>query len=491
MGIKQGVVGGLVATVMLLAGCEGVGDGSAPDPGKANLQKLVGTKALGENKLYTCVAQLMQYTIGYTNDQGDEDFTNRARWTSLNRDVAIVTNRGDRVPGEFDANGDPLFYQFSGMILPKQAGTVTIEADAFGIKKSVTFTVSDPTSLRIDPVGYTIPDVTAIKVTQKSLQPLQMVATLEGLDVGIDSSLKGFVFDDPDDTVAKIQQDSSSGLFTVVPNETDKTGTLKARPQFIACDDTHPLVKDLAIDVTVKAADSLVVKREFDAPADNVLALDTNASPQLTSTEILRVFATFDGGAAEQEVSGQVIGLSSNAAVLLPLAFGQTTGLLALSTGTDSPPESAPVTVKYCIQKPKPADAPADYVRECFSPETAPESFVVRKATLQSIAVTPVDGVIPALDRLQYRAVATFAGGRQQDITRHVVWERDTAKADKLSIGTGTIQAGLAQSRKLVNTDTDAANGTPLEDRQVKIKASIKNTSTTTLSQEVTATISQ
>ncbi|PPE72214.1 hypothetical protein C3942_19085 [Solimonas fluminis] len=533
MGIKQGGIAAmLAASVLVLAGCDGVGDGSAPDPDTARIQKVGGTTAFGENKLFTCVPQQLLYSIGFSNG-GQENFNDRSRWESSNPSIAIVTNRGDPVdPAEFDEDGKPLVYTVSGLVLPRAPGDVVIKATALGrIQKEFPMTVKNPDgNFRIKATGYGDQAATAIKMSPNTIQQLQLVGTLEGYETDLASALSGMSFTDPDD------DDEAAANFVVVSGQAttivqavkDLTGKIPTRtvlPTLIACkgDDpalpaaTKALFADAKLDVTVAQPTGLLIQRELESPVNgNVLAVipdsTTTTATQSQTTEVLRTYATFaDVTGPAQDLSSQVLASSSKPEVITTSVFLTNTSggvslvptavrALATGTGTTTPQLSEDVTITYCQPEPVPDPRPTDYVSKCWEgkPTKATIVFKARKSTLTGIAVKPDDGdapVIEAYKSLQFRAVGTFDEGFQQDITRQVAWtvfaNDGTTSSTKVAIGgLNSVISGTAISAFQVNTDTDDSNGTPLQDRTVKIKATNERASTTK-TQTVTATISK
>lgn len=495
MRIKQGVIRSLVVGGMalaLLAGCEGVGDGNKPE--SVEIRKL--TRSFFPGKAFTCFGETLQL-VGTFNKGDLADFTSRATWTSSNKDVLFVSNRGDSVPAFLGGAATDVFL-VSGQVFPLMAGTATITGNAFGLVDVHEFTVADPTNIRVKAAEYAVADATSIKIAQGRQQELRLSATFDGHVFDNLANLAEWEFVTPNDDVATfIKVNGIPTNFILATNKTDGP-TLTARAKLPGCATSNPLLAGAQIDVSVATATGLLIQRELDNPVNgNVLAVNT-ATPLLTS-EILRVYATFDGNSdPAQNLSNQVLSSSSNTGVITPLAFNQSTGITALSTGTGTePPDlSEDVTLKYCQPEPIPDPVPSGYTSKCWDGQ--PEATIVfktRKSVLTDIAVTPVDGVIEALKTLQFRAVGTFEGGFQQDITRNVTWEAfandGTTKSTKVGIvSAGNVLAGLAAAPFLVNADTDDSNGTPLQDRTVKIKAT-NNGATTTKTQTVTATLSQ
>ncbi len=529
MGIKQGGIAAvLAAAVLVLAGCDGVGDGAAPDPKTARVDKRIGTASFGPTKIFTCVPQQLDFTMDFTNG-GRENFNERSTWTSSNRDIAVVTKSGAPVyPAENDPEtGQPLLYTVSGVVLPRAPGEVTLTADFKGVRKSITMTVQDPDSpFRIQAVEYGDPLTNSINMNHNTIQQLRLVGTLDGYETDLASALSEMSFDNPEQNEgAPVNFVSISGQATSIiqaVKDTTKTGTRTARAKLVACPDSNNFIKDTKLDVTVKAATGLLVRRELDTPVNgNVLAFipdSTSATTPLSqTTEVLRAYATFDGGSEpEQDLSTQVLASSSKPEIISVngLLIGSSgtgaivpTAIQARSTGTGTtPPQlSEDVTLSFCQVEPTPDPKPNDYVSKCWEgkPTAASIVFKARRSTLTDITVTPVDAEIEAFKRLQFRAVGSFDGGFQQDITRHVVWEAfandGTTRSTKVGIGSVTtvsnvtlpsLLGGTAISAFQVNTDTDDSNGTPLQDRTVKIKATNER-ATVTKTQTVTATLSK
>ncbi len=531
MGFKQGGIVGLVAmAAVALAGCDGVGDGAAPDPDTARVEKRIGTAVFGPTKLFTCVPQQIDFVMGFTNG-GEENFNDRSTWTSSNPDIAVVTQRRAPVyPAENDpVTGKPLVYTISGLVLPRATGEVTFTADFEGIRKSLTMTVVAPDGpFRIQASGYGDPEATSIKMTHNTIQQLKLVGSLDGYETDLVSALSELAFEDPEENEdSPLNFLAVSGQATTIvqaSKDTTKTASRRARAKLVACQDsnnltpaTEALIADAKIDVSLEAATGLLIQRELENPVnDNVLAVipdstTTNAT-QSQTTEVLRTYATFGGGSEPaQDLSTQVLASSSKpelitTAVILTNASGSLSSVptavraLATGTGTTTPQLSEPVTITYCQPEPAPSPLPTGYVSKCWEgkPTKATIVFQSRKSTLTGIAVKPDDTdspVIPALKDLQFRAVGSFDGGFQQDITRQVTWEAfgndGTTRSTKVGIGgLNSLISGKAISPFLVNTDTDDSNGTPAQDLTVKIKATNER-ATGTKTQTVTAKLSQ
>ncbi len=526
MGIKQGGIAAvLAASVLVLAGCDGVGNGSAPDPNSVKeFEKIGGTSLLGTDKrytVYTCLPETLQYGISYTNGGGRENFANRAKWTSSDNTVLRVTNVGDPAfPAATDpATGKPLFFQVGGRLIPLKEGTAVIKADFYGITLSHLYTVENPVGLRVQAVGAFKPDTKSIKLAHSTVMNALLSGKVNGTEIDLGFALDKWAFDTPDETVAKLEAASVVGV-NVRALEKTSTAALRLRPIMQVCpkDSTDAadqlrytnLVANAYLDVDVAAATGLVVDREFDTmPNGNILAVvDPTKSKTGLSSELLRVWTTFDAARTERELDVSSLSIlnspqsflyakSSNTDVILPGAGARSSGILAVNTakaetGVTPPETSAPVTIDFCLSAAPPADDPATPdVNEsttapitCRTAQADPLTFFVKKKTLESIDVTPTSPVdLVALLSQQFRATGTFTDGTQQDLTRHVNWT--SSQPLKATIVNGVVAgAGLLRSLFVDNVDEDSSTPS-LDQRTVKVTADI-DTATVTKTREVT-----
>ncbi|HEY0916719.1 MAG TPA: hypothetical protein VGE22_17730, partial [Solimonas sp.] len=241
MGIKQGgIVAALAASVLLLAGCEGVGDGSAPDPSSVtDFEKIGGTGQLGTDKrytVYTCLPETLQYGISYTNGGGRENFANRAKWKSSHPDILYVSNVGDlAVPAANDPEtGKPLYFQVGGRLVPLKAGTAVIEADFYGIKLSKTYEVKDPQNIKVQAIGAFDPTKKSITLAHGTVQNALVSGEVDGTEIDLGFALDKWAFDTADETVAKLEAASLIGV-NIRTLEKTSTAPLRLRPIMQAC----------------------------------------------------------------------------------------------------------------------------------------------------------------------------------------------------------------------------------------------------------------
>lgn len=523
MGIKQGGIAVmLAASVLVLAGCDGVGDGSAPDPSSVkDFEKIGGTAQLGTDTrytVYTCLPETLQYGISYTNGGGRENFANRAKWKSLSPDVLRVTNVGDPAfPVANDPEtGKPLFFQVGGRLLPLKEGTAVIEADFKGIKLTKTYTVKNPQNLKVQAIGAFNPAAKSITLAHSTLQNALVSGEVDGTEIDLGFALDKWAFDMPDETVAKLEAASLIGV-NIRTLEKSTAAAMTLRPVLQVCPEMSTpalttLLENAYLDIKVAPATGLVVRREFDTMANGSVfaVVDTTKSKTGLSSEVLRVWAAFDaaGTQPEQDVSGLsalaslqsfLYVKSSNPDVILPGSAGKPSGLLALNTakpetGVTPPDTSAPVTVDLCLSAAPPPDDPAtpDVNESTTAPivcrtnaQATPLTYTVQKKTLLSIDVTPGPGqqTLAALKTLQFRATGTYSDGSQQDLTRHVNWT--SSQPLKAPIVNGVI-AGAGLLRSLYVDNVDETSSTPsLEQRTIKVTAEI-DTATVTKTREVT-----
>ena len=345
MGIKQGGIAAvLAASVLVLAGCDGVGNGSAPDPSSVKeFDKIGGTSLLGTDKrytVYTCLPETLQFGISYTNGGGRENFSNRAKWKSSDESVLRVTNVGDPAfPAATDpVTGKPLFFQVGGRLIPLKAGEATITADFFGITLSKPYRVENPEGLRVQAVGAFKPDTKSIKLAHSTVMNALLSGKVNGTEIDLGFALDKWAFDTPDETVAKLEAASVVGVNVRALEKTTAAGAeMRLRPLLQICPQTNALLSNAYLDVGVAAATGLVVDREFDTmPNGNILAVvDPTKSKTGLSSELLRVWTTFDAARTERELDVSSLSIlnspqsflyakSSNTDVILPGAGAPT-----------------------------------------------------------------------------------------------------------------------------------------------------------------------
>src|SRR5688572_28649 len=113
-------------TVLLLAGCNGVGKGSKPE--SIEISKIVGSSVVLDEepaKAYSCLTSRLGLVVTFTNgDRGD--FSSRARWTSDNEDVVVVSNRGEPISDKLESDEEDAVYTSGGVLYPTGLGTTTV-----------------------------------------------------------------------------------------------------------------------------------------------------------------------------------------------------------------------------------------------------------------------------------------------------------------------------------------------------------------------------
>jgi hypothetical protein len=163
-------------TVLLLAGCNGVGKGSKPE--KVEISKIVGSSVVLDDepaKAYTCLTSRLGLVVTFTNgDRGD--FSSRAHWTSDDENVAVISNYKDPISDKLE--GEPgSVYTAGGVIYPIGLGTTTVHVEYLGFRASLGVEVGAVTGLRILPTDQ--------KIVPKSNQVYTVRAKLDGIETDV------------------------------------------------------------------------------------------------------------------------------------------------------------------------------------------------------------------------------------------------------------------------------------------------------------------
>ena len=364
--IRSALRGLALGGAVLLAACGGVGEGILPV--SAGLVPSGG--ALGDTtaKGYSCLATSAALIVTFSNGSRG-DFSPRATWSSSNSAVAQVSNGDLAVPGQ-----DGLVYS-RGVIRPIKAGTAVITARYLEFTSSLTLTVADPTNFRITP--------TEADLAVGSFLDLSATADLDGKSSSLDA-FTTWSFVTPNDAVATIL--SSTGTITGKAEST--AGPLMAQAEVPGC-----AALKTQIPVNVSPLVSLALSKEFTDKTELVV----NTTERITATGTLKNGKT-------QDFSAQAVYASSDATSLSFLAGTLRSFILAAKAST------APVRLTASFG----ADA---------AKITSPELPVTPiDATLSNVVVVPETASVAAGGTVQLTATGEYAGGRTQDITRHVTW---------------------------------------------------------------------
>lgn len=401
-----------VPLMLAVTACDisGIGDGNTLE--STEVTRLTGVVDRTQNKFYLCFVDQLQL-IGTFSDGQRGDYTARARWTSSNPGVIRVSN------GDIQLPSDPTLAYAAGTLLPASVGTSTITAEFVGLVANYTVEVRSPTSFSISPTSLSVAPRTASAITVRAL--------IDGYDLDVTGAAQ-WSFASPDEDVAII------GAATGIVAGIGTGPAMTARAQFPLCENFAP-AQNLSATVNVRPLTSLALTREFSAAPNNELIRGT--------TDAMRTVASFAGTTETQDVTGQVVYVSSEPTILLPGFSGVRNLATGLAVG------AATVTAEYqeVLENPNTPETEA-------TPEIAsnPVMFTVVEDTLDTLAVTPENTTITALDRQQFTAIGSYVSGRTQNINRHVTWL--SADAEAIRIGNGASGAGLAQSLTAAATES-------------------------------------
>lgn len=363
--IRSALRGLVLGGAVLLAGCNGVGEGILP----VSATMLPTGGALGDTtaKGYSCLATSVSLIVTFSNGARG-DFSSRATWSSSNNAVARVSNGDLEVPGQAGS-----FYS-RGVIRPLSAGTAVITARYLDFTSSITLTVTDPSNFRITPAE--------VDLAVGSVLDLAATADLDGKSNGLDSFVV-WSFVTPNDAVATIL--SSTG--TITGKAASTAGPLMAQAEVPGCAALRAQVP-----VNVSPLKSIALSKEFTDTTDLVV----NTTERITAT------GTLENGKT-QDLSGQAVYASSDAASLSFLAGTLRSFIFA------SKASSTPVKLTASLGS-------------VTTPAESALSITPVDATLANVLVVPSTATVAPGGTTQLKATGEYASGRKQDITRHIVW---------------------------------------------------------------------
>lgn len=428
---------GIIAGLLAVAGCEGIGEGNRIE--SIRLQ-LVTAPDSTTPVIYQCLRNNLQAIATFTNGL-EGDVTTRVNFTSSNPALISVSNGDQPVPG------NETFNFVSGTLTPA-AGNLPgamggdkslITAEFAGITANIEVEVRKPDSITITPNNPIL--------APGSSQILTATAVLDGVSQNI-TQAGDWVIQVPNTNIASIAQ--FTGVVTV-PATADTMNSIEsvtARLRLSACDgfdfDDSDLPAGVVLtnQIDVSSNFNIVIQREpgFTQP----LVVGTS--------EFIRTIASFNGDPRTQDLSFQSVYTSADPTRLL-----HATGLLTALDDT-----SAPVAITSTFG--------AELVNGSANPNrrTAMMDFEAQDATLASFVVSPAPAMIPELGATQFSALGTFnptGGGASftQPVSRHLLWSvSDTTLA---GIGNGNSLgfvdslpasvAGRVQSIARVDADTD------------------------------------
>lgn len=451
-----------------LAACSGVGNGSKPD--HLEITQTQGLLGVNSNKSFVCFPEPLTLSIVFDNGRYDSGFATRATWTSSNPEVAAVSNGDILYPGS-----TTLAYS-SGVVVPNQPGTTTITASFASLSASYDLTVETPSSFSIDKASVSLVKHTSAPINAKAVvEGYTRTVTTFGTwsftdqdeDEATGSTTATDTVDNPLDKVVQLAS-STSGVSLVAG---DTLGTRTAQ-MALNCPDGSAVAAmakaALQVPVHVRDLKTLTTTPEFASTQPlNVMTYGDSTKPTVVNTtEIIKTVAGFGDDVTDtQDLSSQVTLQSSDSSVIVPV-IGYVS---VLKAGTANITASFPVI-----------DADGNPVYDDVDPVTsAPITITGGERTFKSLAIAPADEqTLPALDDLQYSAVATFTDDTTQDITRHVLWSVSDASVatigNNVSIKSGDLFSLTIPADGPVSIDVTAKLGSATDAPSVTVPLKIQ-----------------
>lgn len=361
-----------------LAGCEGLGEGNAPEA------LSIGQGVDGIIEATECDIQQLTALAEFSNG-GVGVFTDRVVWRSSDESVVRVSNRDIEAPSSGGTFG-------SGVMIPVAPGTASVFAELAGLETRVDVVVDALDGLAID----TPESTTAIGATRF----LRAVGDKDGeeLDLSIRAS---WSFDDSNEDVATIDYAQRFDGSYVGVIEGLAEGERQAVAVLDFCEERATAV------VRVAPVQTLELRREYEGSTQLVTG----------TTEFMYPFALFENG-DEQDLDGQVIFTSSDEEVVLVDAFSTAPSLvLALAAG-------GPVQVTATFGAEEPEEG--EEIDLSTGVTSAPQDVTVVDAVLTSLDITPDAPTVAFGDTLDFVATGSFDDGAfEQVITRSAGWSTD------------------------------------------------------------------
>lgn len=430
---------GIIAGLLAVAGCEGIGEGNRIE--SIRLQ-LVTAPDNPNPVIYQCLRNNLQAVATFTNGL-EGDVTTRVTFTSSNPALVSVSNGDQPVPN------NPTFNFARGTLTPgnvalsptRTNNIVTVSVEFAGLTASIPVEVRAPDSITITPSNPIL--------APGSSQIQTATAVLDGISQNI-TQAGDWVIDVPNTAIASIAQ--FTGVVTVPAAATaaNPFESVNARLRLTACDSN-----DRNGDMLIDASDlptNVTLTNQIDVSDDFTIAIqrETDFTQPLVvgTTEFIRTIASFTGDMRKQDLSFQSVYTSGDTAKLLHSA-----GLLAALDDT----AGTPVTITSTFG--------AATIDENPNPNQriATLDFESQDATLTSFVVSPATDTIPELGATSFSALGTFnPGAFTQPVSRHLLWSvSDTTLA---AIGNGNSLgfvnsqpasvAGRVQSILQVDADT-------------------------------------
>lgn len=420
MSMKRIVV--VCLSVLILAGCSGIGDGNEPEALK--VLPLASISGLTRDELddlfdqdtealtvLTCLSDAATAIVRFTD--GDVGiFSERVTWVSSDDDVVTVSNGEDPVPGS-----GGLFFA-AGTLKPIGPGTATVTAEYLGMRAEIPVVVE-----ALDTSTIAVTPATAV-LAPRSLQNFQVEAMVNGVLTSVSRAVT-FRFTEPDEEVAllTVGTQGNAEVRAVAAAEPSLPMTLEAN--FIAPCGSNPRVQ-----IQVAPLSSLELEYE-DGFADGQLIAG--------SSQFLRATGVFDNVDLDkddapdtQDLSNQVQLTSTRPAVIGTGGFfdgpNRVTGGGAGTGGVSTAPPQvavgkARVTASFGRVPDTDGEGPGV---EIPGTQSNPLRFNSVDVVVNALAIEPAGPVTLAprsTTNLSAFGTYTFMDvTRSIDLTRHVTW---------------------------------------------------------------------
>jgi hypothetical protein len=281
----------IAATLVALAGCDGIGPGSTVQKlrlfvspvGSLDQGALVDKGLATEHfRMFDCFCSNLAAVATFT-DGTQSIYNSRATWRSDDTDVVEVLNDGETT------TLCPITQRGAGLLIPKSVGVARVTADFLGLKDTFEVRVIDTEveaggTLVLAPTDTTNTGELGVGTSLA----LQVKVTLDNKPRVINGNVTTWQFTDEveanTDPIAKI--DPFSGVVRGFG-----VGNLTAKAVFATCSAAHPGLQPthaIAVGELVPLPEPLTVDEEagFDTSADDLLAANSN--------ELLKIMTGLD-----------------------------------------------------------------------------------------------------------------------------------------------------------------------------------------------------
>ena len=301
------------ASLLLTAGCSGIGDGSRPESLKilqlsnasvVTRDRVEQAPDLPEGRVFRCILNQVRAFSTFTDGNLGE-FTSRVTWSSSDESILRVSNavEGDEVPGR-----DGLFYGI-GTLLPQRATadgeTVTVTATFPGLPPAtIEVTVGEPGPITLEPARLLLAPNTSA--------PLRAMTTLDGVMSDVTTSAFLRLVDDEDGDPDPDDEDDAGPIVALDTGNAQVTALRPDMQEISVQADLTGLCPEVRPVTVVRVAQpvNLRLEREADFYPPGTDPLEQRLVQGYS--QLLRVTAEFgdvdnDGIDDEQDVSSQVL----------------------------------------------------------------------------------------------------------------------------------------------------------------------------------------